>query len=116
MNHCCFWELRILAEKDSTDEDVIESGSLVGLSCAGKFELETPFFKSAETYNVDVPLTYDGTTGDVKPTTYGSGDPIVGIVSRNRGTKSVKGTNSNVSSFDVVSFNTNFVPNPVPGT
>jgi hypothetical protein len=39
------------ALQDSTDEDVLEAGNLVGLSCAGQFEIEVPFYDPADTWN-----------------------------------------------------------------
>lgn len=92
------------------DEDVAEAGNLTGLSCSGKYEIQTAHFKSGETYNANTPLTYDGVTGDVKPTTWGSGDPVLGVLSRVRGPKSLAGENSNIvldaGGNDVVIFTT----------
>jgi hypothetical protein len=51
---CSGTKVPYVAEKDSTDEDVIEADSLTGLSCLGKYELEVAYFKSGDTYNVDV--------------------------------------------------------------
>lgn len=45
------------ALQDSTDEDVLEAGNLVGLSCAGQFELQTAFYDPADTYNEGSLLT-----------------------------------------------------------
>ena len=125
-----------VALQDSTDEDVLSAGNLVGLSCAGQFELESAFFaptvsNSAQIYNVDVPITpcgndqgltaADGTLkGFFRPTTYKSGEPIIGIVTRNRGLKDLgpqagangailrHQTNSNVIDKEVVSFYTHW--------
>lgn len=97
-----------IALQDSVDPDVVESGTLVGLSCLGQFELQTAYFAAEETYNVDVPLTYDGVTGDVKPTTFGSGEPILGVVTRNHGTVNLAGKDSSATSLDVVVFTTNY--------
>jgi hypothetical protein len=46
------------ALQDATDEDVLEAGNLVGLSCAGQFELQTAFFDPAGTYVEGTLLTY----------------------------------------------------------
>ena len=72
------------------DEDVIEAGNLVGLSCSGQFRIQTAFF-SAGTYNTGVPLTYDSTSGNVIPTTVGagSGAPILGDVVIIRGPEAI---------------------------
>lgn len=67
------------AYQSQDDFDVIECGKLTGLSCAGDFEILTPYFKSGETYNEGVQLTFDSTTGDLKPAT--TGDIIVAQVS-----------------------------------
>jgi hypothetical protein len=101
------------ALNDSTDEDVIETGNLVALSCSGKFELQTAFFKTGDTFNADVPLTPDGVTGNVKATTVGgsaASAPIVGFVTRNHGLKSLVGVNSNVTNTNVISFATSWQP------
>lgn len=99
------------AEKDSTDEDVISAGSLTGLSSLGKYELQTAFYKSGDTYNNDVPLTFDGVTGDVKATTYGSGEPILGVVTRIRGAKNLKGVDSSASNLNVIILSTGYSRN-----
>jgi hypothetical protein len=96
-----------IAVQDSSDEDVVECGKLTGLSCAGKFEIETAHYKTGETYGVDTLLTWDGTTGNVKPAA--ATNDIVGIVTRNRTTKSLNDINSNVpSGTTVISFFTNY--------
>lgn len=95
-----------IAVQDSTDEDVLECGKLTGLSCAGKFEIETAYFTTG-TYGVDKFLTWDGTTGNVKVAT--EGDDIIGIVTRNHTTKSLNKINSNVEADnEVISFFTNY--------
>jgi hypothetical protein len=106
-----------IALNDSTDRDVIEAGNLVALSCAGKFEIQTPFITGLNglsgtlgTLNIDTPLVPDGTTGNLKPAAGTTGLPIVGYVTRNNGPLSLVGVNSNVLKTDVVSFVTNLVP------
>jgi hypothetical protein len=99
-----------IALQDSTDEDVLSAGNMVGLSCAGQFEIESAFFASKigatdQTYDVDVPITYaaegdqvtdqnltlgPGQDGIVEELGYfkvaaTSGDPIIGYVTRGRG-------------------------------
>jgi hypothetical protein len=103
------------------DEDVIEAGTLPALSCDGQFELQTGFFTAAAangtayTYQVDVPLTFDTTAGNIGnlvPTTYGAGAgiPIVGIVTRNNGPLSLVGFDSSATNLNVISFNTHYEP------
>lgn len=102
------------------DPDVMEAGKLTGLSCAGKFEIQTAFFYNT-TYAMDTALTYvpnDGTgngdAGDLRPA--GSGDPVVGFISRTSGQNSpidLTGINSNVTNKKVITFTTNF-DNNVP--
>lgn len=67
------------AYQSQTDFDVVECGMITGLSCAGDFEIQTPYFKTGETYNDGTLLTYDGATGDLKPAA--STDIIVARVS-----------------------------------
>jgi hypothetical protein len=96
-----------LALQDSTDADVVESGVLTGLSCSGQFELQTGYFDgntgltygngsgvaassgtptAQSSYNPDVPLTFSTIIyGNITTTTWGSGAPVIGLVSRNRG-------------------------------
>ena len=97
------------ALQDSVDADVIAAGKLTGLSCSGQYEIQMGFY-SAGTYNVDVPLTFDGTTGNVVPTTWGSTLPVLGVVSRNHGDISLQGIDSSVvpASNRVIAFNTLF--------
>lgn len=52
------------ALQDSEDADVVEAGNLVGLSCAGQFEIEIAFFKEDDTYNEGTLLTVGLTTDD----------------------------------------------------
>jgi hypothetical protein len=121
-----------LALQSSADEDVIEAGNLVGLDCSGQFEVQMAFFDTGggQTYNVDVLLTYDGTTGNVKPTTIGSGLPIMGVVSRIRGPKDLAGVLSGDDTYligavdssalaaneNVIIFKTRYQDNRQPGS
>jgi len=94
-----------IAVQDDQDEDVLECGKLTGLSCAGQFEIETPFFETG-TYVNDTPLTWEGATaGNVDVAA--AGEDILGWVTRNNGAKSLDGINSNVpTGSEVISFNT----------
>jgi len=108
-----------IAYEDSTDADVIEAGKLTGLSCAGQFEIATPYF-TAGTYKVDVKVTFDAATGNIKvwpANTVAAGEPVIGFVSRNFGTAAtldsredgiinLAGVNSSATSLDVVTFTT----------
>ena len=96
-----------IAVQDSADEDVVECGKLTGLSCAGKFEIETAYFTSGN-YGVDTLLTWDSSTaGNVKPAAVNN--DIIGIVTRNKTSKSLNDINSNVpSGTNVISFFTNY--------
>ena len=95
-----------IALEDSTDEDVIEAGKLPALSCAGQFEIQTPYYNATGAYIVDTPLTYDGVTGSVKAA--GAGDPVVGFVTRIHGPVSLKGHNSSAVNLNVIIFSTGF--------
>jgi len=93
-----------IAIQDDQDEDVLECGKLTGLSCAGEFEIETAYFTD-DTYAVDVPLSYDGQSGDVTPAA--NGEDIIGWATRNNGRKSLDKINSNVpAGSEVISFQT----------
>lgn len=85
----------VIAWSDSADMDVVESGQMTGLSCAGSFELQTGYFDvnntasppAAYTYNEGTPLTWStATPGNVRPATT-AGDVIIGYVSRIHGPK-----------------------------
>jgi len=115
-----------------SDADVMEAGKLVGLSSAGQFEIQTPFWASsadvlqasaaAGDFAVDTPVGPAGTTGSIKKTTVGSGVPIIGYVTRNNSAVYLgptgAGNNGHNSSavaanLYVVSFQTAYSPNPV---
>lgn len=106
------------------DPDVQEAGKLTGLSCAGEFELQTAFYASEGTYAMDTKLTYvlntdttpgvNGVAGDV--TVAGSGDYVIGFISRPTGENSVNdlsGVNSNVTTKTVVTLTTNYSGTPL---
>jgi len=127
-----------IALQDSTDEDVLEAGNLVGLSCAGQFELTTAFFDPGGTYNEGTFLSYAGDEDDLtlsaavaaalgkSATNNGAGfvkaasntkaTVIIGQVTRsvNNATAgsvpSVNGTNSNTVFKDVLTFRTMYKP------
>ena len=102
-----------IALKDSTDLDVVSAGTLPALSCAGKFEIQTPFYKTGGTYNEGVFLTADGVTGDLMPvTSVTSLANIYGIVTRQHGVTNIATEESGISgATTVLIFTTLFVPN-----
>jgi hypothetical protein len=64
---------------DTTDPTTTASGLLLGLSCTGKFVIETAFY-DAGSYAPGLPLMVSGTTaGNVAAQTSGSGYPVVGF-------------------------------------
>lgn len=85
------------ALQDETDHDVVNSGLLTGLSSSGQFEIETGYFKTGDTYNQDIPLTYDAATGNLKATTFDGTTPVVGICNQMHGLIDVAPYNSGVA-------------------
>lgn len=73
-----------IALQDSADEDVQEAGKLTGLSCAGDFEIQTPFYTSG-TYALNDLLTAStgANLGKVQAAT--GANQILGHVTRNPG-------------------------------
>jgi len=73
-----------VALSHSDDTDVSSSGLLPALSCAGKFEIETPYF-DAGTYNTDTVIVGSTTDGNIAaqadPETPGTID-IIGFATR----------------------------------
>ena len=118
-----------IALQDSFQEDVLEAGTLVGLSCAGQFEIETAFWTDGNgglqvgggaNFVVDAIVSPDGVTGGIKVGTSKSGVPVMGYVTRNHGPRFLgptgsgnNGTNSSavVANEYVVSFITAYAPN-----
>lgn len=73
-----------IAFADSVDTDVISSGLLLGLSCAGQFEIETPWFDNTVVYAESSPLkaaTGGSTTSNVAPGTAALGAITLGSLS-----------------------------------
>lgn len=104
-----------IALKDSTDTDVASAGTLPALSCAGQFEIQTPFFKTGDTYNSGVYLTADGVTGNLKATTLAAAAHIFGIVTSIRGVIDIAAEESssardNDGKVLVLQFTTHFQP------
>lgn len=82
----------VIAWSDSADMDVVESGQMTGLSCAGNFEIQTGYYDvldsaspaAAYTYNEGTPLTWSTVTlGNVRPAA--STEKIIGYVTRIHG-------------------------------
>ena len=72
---CAAGKTPYIAYHDSVDTDVVSSGLLLGLSCSGKFEIETAYFTAAAgAYNADdLPLKADtGATVAVPPSGAGN--------------------------------------------
>jgi len=73
-----------IALQDATEADVVAADGLTGISISGDYEIQTGYYGSG-TYNADVLLTFDGTTGGVKPAA--EGNYVIGRVTRIRGPK-----------------------------
>jgi len=56
---CAAGKEPFIAFHDSVDTDVVSAGQLVGLSCAGQFEIETGWFDGTQTYVESSPLKAD---------------------------------------------------------
>ena len=59
-----------IAFADSTDTDVVSAGLLLGLSCAGQYEIETPWFDNSVVYSESSflsPATGGSSTANVTP-------------------------------------------------
>lgn len=88
-NKVVYW-----ATADQSDTDVVSSGRLLGLSVLGKYELQTPYFKSDDTYATDSWLKVHTVAGYVALATINTAtDEIVGICTRG-GKTNIATTNS----------------------
>lgn len=87
---CTTGKAPFIAFQDATEADVVATEGLTGISISGDYEIQTGYFKTGQTYNADTLLTFDGTTGDVKPAA--EGDYVIGRVTRNQGTKQLNPT------------------------
>lgn len=89
-----------IALEDYNDPDVLQAGVLPALSCAGQYEIQTPYFAD-DTYNVGDKITFDAATGNIDKFTgaIGTAD-ILGVVTRK--VLSIIGTNSSVKPFTIV--------------
>jgi hypothetical protein len=104
-----------IALSDDTDTDVAASGLLPALSCAGKFEIETPLFDD-DTYAEDTPIT-GGTGGTAGLIAVGALDgtvPLIGVASRGGRVDLNAGggpkVEVNADNSEVVTFVTNWQP------
>jgi len=87
-----------VALNDSTDEDVIEAGTLVGLSCAGMFEFQTGFFKASDPAFAVGDVLFADDNGDVAlEADAPAGAPRIGQVTRRAGPFDISAENSNVA-------------------
>lgn len=117
-------QIPYIALSDSYDTDVNSAGFLTGLSCVGNYEFQIGWFDSTGTYNDGTPLKASGTTpGNVVNTTWGSGDVVLGVVTRggvfnlNEGeidgeTVRFPQRENNAEETDVLAFNAHFALNP----
>ena len=89
-----------IAKYDWDDSMIASSGLFSALSCADAYELQTPYYATG-TYLYNTFLTFDGTTGDVKPTVADVATDIattvLGQVSKNNGVINVASSTSNVT-------------------
>jgi len=75
-----------IAFADSTDTDVTSSGLLLGLSCAGQYEIETAWFDNTVVYTEGsflVAATGGSTTANVSPGSAALGAITLGVASAN---------------------------------
>jgi hypothetical protein len=75
-----------IAFHDSTDTDVQSAGLLLGLSCAGQFEIETPWFDNTVVYNESsflIAASGGSSTANVSPGTAALGAITLGVASAN---------------------------------
>jgi hypothetical protein len=75
-----------IAFADSTDTDVTSSGLLLGLSCAGQYEIETAWFDNTVVYNESsflVAATGGSSTANVSPGSAALGAITLGVASAN---------------------------------
>lgn len=73
------------AYHDQTDADVLSSGLLTGLSCAGDYELQTGYFDGTETYVTNSPLVggTGGLVGNVDlGASYAAAVELIGVATR----------------------------------
>ena len=84
-----------IAFQDATEADVVAAEGLTGISISGDYEIQTGYFTAPTfggggnsfVYKVDTLLTFDGTTGNVKPAS--EGDYVIGRVTRIHGPKTL---------------------------
>jgi len=92
---CAAGKEPFIAYHDSTDTDVQSSGTLLGLSCAGHFEIETGWFDGTKVYVDSSPLKADsgatpilgtgnnyqatGITGQITLGTLGTAEDTIGF-------------------------------------
>ncbi len=108
-------DLCYIATKDSADFDVISADSLTALSCAGKFEVQTAFYKTGDTYIDGAFVGPDGTTGNFKVVEKNSADTILGVITSQHALQDIKSINSGVTpdvngTVLVLQFSTHYQP------
>lgn len=102
------------ATADQSDTDVVSSGRLLGLSVAGPYEIQTPYFDSTQVYADNTPLKVDTTAGQLTIASLTTADDeIVGMCTRGGKTDIAK-INSEATpvagAVNVISFITKWVP------
>lgn len=100
------------ATADQSDTDVISSGKLLGLSCAGNYELQTCFFDD-QVYAEGTPLKVsDAVAGNVEVASITTAtDTIIGFCSRG-GKTNIASTNSEASGVTyTLNLTTRWIPN-----
>ena len=93
---CTSGKAPFIAFQDDTEADVVATDGLTGISISGDYEIQTGYFTAPDfagagendyVYKVDTLLTFDGTTGNVKPAS--EGEYIIGRVTRIHGPKAL---------------------------
>lgn len=102
-----------IAFHDQTDTDVVSSGLLLGLSCAGQYEIETGWFDNTVVYLEGSALIAGATAGQIGLKVAADGKDTIGFASRG-GRQDVTKTNSMAAptggSLLVLSFRTRWQP------
>jgi len=113
-----------IALQDSVDTDVASSGQLIGLSCAGQFEIQTGYYDSTQVYVNSSPLkaatgggsTYQGTgvVGQITLGTFATAEDTIGFASGG-GVQNIVAINSEAApnangALNVLQFRTQWLP------
>jgi hypothetical protein len=127
---CATGKEPFIAYQDSVDTDVQSSGVLLGLSCAGQFEIQTPFYDATKTYVESSPLkadsgggsTYQGTgvTGQITLGTFATAEDTIGYAT-NGGVQNIASIDSSAvpntnGAVNVLQFRTIWLPRTTTST